>query len=443
MGLVLCFVAFCGAVALSRRSLGAGTGFVLLVGCIYGWLRCWFYNPATHFVFDASLLGLYAVAFIRRHGPVSDSSRALQNWALVLAAIPLLVLFASPLIEGQPFVIQLVGLRSVFLFVPVILIATWLTDTDVEVVSDWALLCVVVATVFAVGELILGVDKFFPINAASRNIFSAADAGPTFETRLPASFGSSHLYGGTMVAFIPLLVLRLERARRFQTLTRVGLVAAACGAFLCSARIPVLTLAFLVVVWSAATRNKRSVIVSVVLGAIAVSVLVVSSARFRRYETLRDSEVLETRLGLSANRGLVDVVLENPIGRGLASAVGTSIPYFLADDAKPQEGLESEFSRLALELGFGGLIAWLLFVLWCLAWDIRQLKRFGGAVDALMWSVCVAAWLTGVIGAGVLNAIPGTFLLVMQMTLVASQRVRPAARGERLSALQPLARTPR
>jgi len=435
MGIALCFVTFGGAVALCRRSLGAGTGFVLLVGCIYGWLRCWFYNPATHFAFDASLLGLYAVAFTGRHGPVSGSSRALQNWALVLAVIPLLVLFASPLIEGQPFIIQLVGLRSVLLFVPTIFIATWLTDPDVEVLSDWALLSVVVGTTFAVGELILGVDQFFPVNAASRHIFSAADAGPTYETRIPASFGSSHLYGGTMVALIPFLVLRLERRRRFQTLTKIGLVAAAGGAFLCSARIPVLTLMALVVVWSVATRNKRSFIVSVTLAAIAISVLVVSSARFRRYETLRDSEVLETRLGLSVNRGLVDIVLENPVGSGLASAVGTSIPYFLADDAKPQEGLESEFSRLALELGVGGFTAWLLFVLWSLARDFRHLKRFGGAVDALMWAVCVAAWLTGLIGAGVLNAIPGTFLVVMQMAFVAAQRVGPAARAETLSAL--------
>ena len=29
-------------------------------------------------------------------------------------------------------------------------------------------------------------------------------------------------------------------------------------------------------------------------------------------------------------RGLVDIVVENPMGRGLASAFGTSIPYFLA-----------------------------------------------------------------------------------------------------------------
>jgi hypothetical protein len=426
MGLALCFVAFAGAVAITRRGLGAGTGFVLLVGCIYGWLRCWFYNPATHFVFDASLLGLYAVAFTRRRGSVLGNSSALQNWALVLSAIPLLILFASPLIEGQPFVIQLVGLRSVLLFVPAIVVATYLSDSDVEALTDWALVSVFVATLFALGELILGVDQFFPINAASRNIFSAADAGPMYETRIPASFASSHLYGGTMMTLMPLLVLRLERGRRFLTLTRLGLAAAACGAFLCSARIPVLTLVLLVVVWAVATRNRRNVVVSVLLGSIAVSVVVFSSARFRRYETLRDSEVIETRLGSGLNRGLLDVVLENPVGRGLASAIGTSVPYFLADQAKPQEGIESEFSRLALELGVVGLLAWLLFVVWCLGLDFRRLRRFGGSVDALMWAACVAAWLTGVIGAGALNAIPATFMLLIQMALVASQRVHHA-----------------
>ena len=435
MGLALSLTAFAGAFALSRRSLGTGAGFVLLVGCIYGWLRCWFYNPATHFAFDASLLGLYIVAFTRRHASVSDSSLALQNWALVLSVIPLLVLFASPLIEGQPFLIQLVGLRSVLFFVPAVVIATWLTDADVDNLSDWALICVLVATGFAVGELSMGVDQFFPLNAASRAIFSAA-VGPDSEPRIPASFGSSHLYGGTMVALIPFLALRLDRGRKFKTLTKIGLVAAASGTFICSARIPVLALASLVVVWAVVTRNRRNVVAVILLGAIALSALVGSSARFRRYETLRNSEMVETRIGRSFNRGLLDVVLENPVGRGLASAFGTSIPYFLADDARPQEGLESEFGRLALELGVVGLLAWVLFTLWCLVIDFRKLHRFGGAVDALMWAMCVSAWATGVVGAGVLNAVPGTFLLLIQMTLVASQRVKHVARTGSMSALR-------
>jgi len=422
VGIALCLLGFSGAALLTRRRLGEGVGFVLLVGCLYGWLRCWFYNPATHFMFDATLLGFYLSAFARQRRFHAEGGALLQNWTLLLVFLPLLVLLAGPLVDGQPFLVQLVGLRSVLLFVPAILVAAWLSDDDVAILSDWALLCVFVATAFAIGELAFGVSEFFPVNAASRNIFSAADAGPDSEIRIPASFNSSHSYGGTMVTLIPLLLLRLERRRRFSWLTWIGLGGAACGAFICSARIPVLLLAALVVVWTLASKRKRTLVVPVILGCVAVSALVLSNQRFRRYETLGDTDTVGTRIASSANRGLIDIVIENPLGKGLASAVGTSIPYFLSEMARPQEGLESEFSRLALELGLAGLLAWASFVTWCLVRDFRHFRRFGGVVDALMWALCVGAWSTGVVGAGVLSAVPGTFLLMIQMTLVASQR---------------------
>jgi hypothetical protein len=423
MGLALCAVAFLGTLVLSQRSLGSGAGLVLFIGCVYGWLRCWFYAPASHFVFDSALLGFYIAAFGRPRERVSAGGRKLQAWAISLGIIPLLVLLGSPLIDGQPFAIQIVGLRSVLLFLPLIIVATWFEENDLQVLSDWALACVLVATAFVIGELIFGVEKFFPLNSASKAIFDASDAGANYEVRLPASFVSSHAYGGTMVALIPLLVFRLDRLRRFKFATQLGLVAAASGAFLCSARIPVLILMALVAVWTLVGRQKRNLLVFLVLGSLAVWSVVKSGDRFRRVETLGDPDTVETRIATSVNRGLVDVVLENPLGRGLASATGTSIPYFLADEARPQEGLESEYSRLALELGVAGLLAWVSFVLFCLALDFRSLRRFAGTTDALMWTVCVSTWICGAIGAGVLTAVPGTFLLILQMTLVGSQRV--------------------
>jgi hypothetical protein len=442
MGLALCALAFLGTLVISRRSLGPGAGLVLFIGCVYGWLRCWFYAPISHFIFDSALLSFYVAAFARPREPVLAGGRKLQAWAILLGIIPLLVLFASPLIDGQPFVIQIVGLRSVLLFLPLIIVATWLQENDLQVFSDWALACVLVATTFAIGEVVFGVEKFFPLNSASKAIFDASDAGAKSDVRIPASFVSSHAYGGTMVALIPLLVFRLERQRRFKLATQLGLVSAASGAFLCSARIPVLVLMALVGVWTLVGRQKRNLLVFLVLGSLAVLYVVRSGDRFRRVETLRDPDTVETRIASSVNRGLVDVVLENPLGRGLASAIGTSIPYFLADDARPQEGLESEYSRLALELGVAGLLAWVLFLVFCLALDFRHLSRFGGTTDALMWTICVSTWVSGAVGAGVLTAVPGTFLLVIQMTLVGSQRV-PALRAVRstLSALDNLPST--
>ena len=59
IGLLFCLLAFVGGFVLARKSAGDGLGFVLAVGCVYGWLRANFLDGLTHFAFDASLLGLY------------------------------------------------------------------------------------------------------------------------------------------------------------------------------------------------------------------------------------------------------------------------------------------------------------------------------------------------------------------------------------------------
>ena len=151
MGIALCLLTFGAAFLLTRRSLGTGAGFVVLVGCLHGWLRCRFYNPASHFTFDAALIGHYLATFT---GPVHSSSgrsHALRTWAFILATLPLGVLLFSPFIDAQPLLVQLVGLRSVLLFVPLLLVASRFRNEDVSVLSDWALLSVFVASFFALG----------------------------------------------------------------------------------------------------------------------------------------------------------------------------------------------------------------------------------------------------------------------------------------------------
>ena len=56
--------------------------------------------------------------------------------------------------------------------------------------------------------------------------------------------------------------------------------------------------------------------------------------------------------------------MDYPFGAGMGSAVGTSIPYFLADVAPEQIGLENEFSRILVDQGWFGLGGWLAFVGW-------------------------------------------------------------------------------
>src|SRR5262249_46265810 len=143
--------------------------------------------------------------------------------------------------------------------------------------------------------------------------------------------------------------------------TMAFIACAASAAFLSSTRTPALLLAALVLTMAVSARRTPTTVAGVIFVVIAVGYVISSDARFRRYETLGTEGVLAERIEWSVNRGLLDVIADAPLGHGLASAGGTSIPYFLAEDALPQEGLESEVSRLALELGIVGLAAWSLF----------------------------------------------------------------------------------
>jgi O-antigen ligase len=102
------------------------------------------------------------------------------------------------------------------------------------------------------------------------------------------------------------------------------------------------------------------------------------------------------------------------MGKGLGSAFGTSVPFFLADYARPPLGIESEYGRLLLEEGLPGLLLWVGFVVWLLASSARKV-RSGSAERVGMWAVIASYWASGLLGAGVLSSIPGTLLLMIYM----------------------------
>lgn len=414
MGLALCISSFAASVLLSARSIGRGAGWVLLVGCLSGWLRCRIFDGFAHFIFDAALLGWY-LQCIRLHLSAKETeARVLDTWVLVLLALPTLVLLGSPFIGGQPFLVQLVGLRSSLLFVPALALGARMKEEDLREFSSWAGVSAVVATGFALAELAFGVEAFYPLNAATAGMYQTfAVSGLTL--RLPACFASSHLYGGTLVALIPILWTRLEDRTRKRALTALFLGCAASAGFLCSSRIPVLLLAGLVLTIVALGRRSPSLTLGAVIAVAGIWILVGAEERFRRYETLGREDVVSERVHGSVNYGLLDIILDAPLGHGLASAVGTSIPYFLAEDALPQEGLESEVSRLALELGVVGLAVWMSFIARSLLAGFLAAQGSGRLSYALMFVVLAMTAATAVIGVGVMSAIPGTLVLFLQI----------------------------
>lgn len=426
MGLVLCILAFAAAYLFARRSLAQGVVALLAVGYAYGILRANYPDGQSHFMFDAALIGLYLAHFARRVDPVRQRRSAdAAFWMWVLAA-PAFVMFLVPL---QHPLVQLIGLRAGVLFLPLLVVGARLDGDDLATIGRGLVVLTLIALGVAIAEYFLGVATFFPRNAVTRIMFDSSDVGRAGQLRIPSTFSSAHAYGGTMVASLPLLAAYwvARRSRPGRLLGALALVAAVFGVFLCAARLPVVILALLFVAALAGGGLSTGRKIALVAGACAVLLVVLGNERLQRFRTLENTGLVVARFEGSTNERLIEIAERYPLGAGLARAAGTSIPFFLSHLAKPQIGLENEFSRIIIEEGILALALWLVFVLWA---TLRRpppgaLAPFGAR---LVRSGVAISWATGLIGTGLLTAIPGTALMVLQMGLLcASDERRDAA----------------
>lgn len=413
MGIASCFLALIGGIVFARRSIGHGLGFVLSVGCVYGWLRANFLDGFTHFCFDAALLGLYASILPRLRAQRSDSRSKLTTWFAALMLWPLLIILLSPLLEAQHVFVQIAGLRNAVLFGPVLLIGGAANKDDFIVLGSWAEWCVIGTSSFALAEWIFGLEALYPVNEITKLIYASHDVGSGYY-RLPASFTSAHAYGGTLVALLPLLIGRLNGPQGRRLITVAAIALASLGVFACGARSPVVLFGIVLggtVLLLDRTPGRILLLVTVMA---AVGYTVSQTDRLRRFETLSDSEMVEDRLIGSVNMSFVEILTEYPMGKGLGSAAGTSVPFFLADYARPPVGIENEFVRLLVEEGLPGLLLWVGFVLYVLVRSGTELRR-RGATALGMWLVCATTWASGLFGLGLLASIPSTMLLMLYL----------------------------
>jgi hypothetical protein len=436
MGLILCIAGIFGARAFFRRSLGDGLGFLLLVGSLYGLARARFLDGFTHFWFDAAVLGAYwggLSSVLRVQG---ERARGLRSWVLVLCGFPLLLILVSPFIDSQPVLIQLVGLRSAALFVPLVLFGAAMNLEQWLNFSRWAAWLAIFCAVVAIAELVFGVDTFFPLNDVTSILYASRDVGEN-EFRIPSTFTSAHAYAGTMLGILPVLVLRTRVPTSSGLLTWSAVAAASFGVLISGARTPVIIFAVLAAVLAIGSiRSARQSVLLLVLG-LGLAFVVPRFEQFKRIETLRDPELVTERFESSVNLSLLDAIANYPLGRGLGSAFGTSIPYFLADEARPQLGAENEYARIALEEGLLGVLLWLCFICFTLFRDPRRLRMLGGLADRMMYVLCIASWGQGLIGAGMLAAVPGTLLLFTQVGFLVASGDAQAARTRSVLALKP------
>jgi hypothetical protein len=415
MGLILCFLAFAGVAILIRRSLGDGLGLLLAIGSVYGIARCNIFDGFTHFLFDASVLGAYVGGWRYISSAESTAAGRLRHWVLALAFLPFFLILLSPFIEAQPVLVQLLGLRPAIFFVPLVFFGAALDRESLRTLAHWAVFVALLAGGTALAEYFLGVERFFPMNEASDIIYLSQDIGEARDFRIPATFSSAHAYGATMVGILPLLMFLLEEEGRWRLPALAATVTAVIGVFACGARSTVIALGILTIGFAARGLKSGAVRTALIVVSVAVLAIVPRVSRFQRFETLADYSYTTTRVESSVNASFLDTIIASPLGRGLGSAVGTSIPFFLAAQARPQIGLENEYARIAVEEGVLGLCLWIAFALFGMVQNPLELKRFGGGPDLCMWLVCAFAWIGGFVGTGLLASVPGTMLLMIYM----------------------------
>lgn len=431
-GFVLCVLAFMAVWRASRRSTGHGLGALFAVGYAYGILRANFPDGFSHFLFDAAVAGLYVGNFTGPGARRSTGPNRVRVWAYALIAWPALLM----LVPSQHFLVQLVGLRAAAWFLPCVLIGARCGGEELRQMARWLAGLNLVALLFGLAELVLGVERFYPYNAVTDLIYRSSDVGPQGDLRIPAVFPNAHAYGGTMVDSLPLLLGAWSQttARREQTLYVAGAFAAVLGVFLCAARQPVVYLLVLGIVFlfSLPLTSRRRVTALLVIALVAG--IVSTNERFQRSLLLTDTEKVAGRVQGSLNMSFVELLLEHPMGEGLASAAGTSIPFFMEGLAKPQIGMENEWGRIALEQSLLGLGLWVAFIGATLA-QYPRAKTPWLVARRLIWTLVGMLWATAFIGTGMLTSIPSTTLLLVFMGVlwgplsVRARSPRPARGG--------------
>ena len=440
IGLALCIFALIGTFLVARKSFVNGFVAVMAVGYFYGIVRANFFETASHFIFDAAVLGLYIAQFRRINCAfLTTGNQRLKHWVTLLLLIPTIMFF----VPMQDFLVQLVGLRGNAFLIPFILIGAILNREEWYKIAIWLACLNVVAFLFGSAEYAFGVERFFPYNAVTDIIYRSNDVGADNALRIPALFGSAHVYGGTMVLTIPILVNAwVQRHREIwqKYILIAGLIAAILGVFMCAARLHFVLLVILLTVATVCIRMRPVYRVAWIMLLIIVGYVVSTHDRLQRFTTLDDRQTVQERIEVSVNTTLFDAMINYPFGIGLGAG-GTSVPFFLLDRVNAPVAIESEYGRIELETGLIGLAVWSLFLLW--VFTRKQPERRDPAFVGLRlaWVAVLCFFLTGFIGIGIFTGIPQSAILLMLVGRVATYHTGEAdgrVPVPRFSAMRPV-----
>src|SRR5208337_4535444 len=423
MGIAFFLVAFAVVLLATFRSLGWGLLAVVAVGYFNGVIRANFLGVFSTFMFDAAVLGLYVGYFLGKSrwaegfgsGPAGRFVLFLIVWPTLLCFVPI-----------NHYLVQCVALRATVWFLPVLLIATRLTTADLAVFARGMAVLNLVALAGGIYVFENGVEALYPDNAITQIIYGSHDVGELNYHRIPSTFLSAHAYGGTMLMTLPFLLGRLVglKVRIVERCLAVaGVVAAAGGMLMCGARSPLVMLALtLAIAWLLSRFSLTLGLVGVVLVAGGLK-FASTSVRFQRASSLEDTEMVGNRLAGSANASFLDLLGRYPLGAGMGSSWGTSIPYFLADVAPEPIGSENEYGRILVDQGWFGLGGWLAFLVWLFVRPPPARPPAPWRLGVvLMYSLTLVIWLSAFIGSGTLSSIPATVILLTQMGVLVAVR---------------------
>jgi hypothetical protein len=421
MGILLCAAAFALTFLAARRSVLTGLIALAGIGYFYGILRANVPQAASHFIFDCAVLAFYLVRlFETQSAAVRTRTSTIMPWLAVLVAWPFLLVFL-PL---QDPLVQLAGLRGNIFFLPFLLIGARLTREDLYRFAGALAVLNLVAFVFTLGEYTLGVQRFFPHNANSELIYRSADVANA-QFRIPSLFTGSHMYAGTMVTTLPLLIGAWAAcgpgARKRRALLLISIVASILGVFAAASRVHALVLALVILATMISGRVRLRTRVLMLAVSAVIAIVVLSQARLQRFTTLDDSAYVQKRFNDSVNGGLLDMLLEYPFGNGLGGG-GTSLPYFLQSRVRHPLMLENEYARILLEETCIGLCLWICFIAWFISRRFTAASRLWDLTAELSWVVCTAYFVTALLGIGLFTAIPQTMFMLLCAGVVTSRK---------------------
>lgn len=423
-GLVLCAVCGIGCFAATRRSAVRGLQAVLAVGYFYGIARANVFDSFSHFMFDAAVGGFY-LGFGSRFffAPRDPRLQALRNWIIILIVWP----FLMALLPIQSYLVQLVGLRGNAFFLPFMACGFLLSREDGFRVAIGLAVLNLASLLFGLAEFAIGIEPFYPDNASTELIYRSRDvvSGESQTFRIPSIFTHAHAYAGAMMASFPWMVGALlvpGRSAPQKLLLAGGLFAAVMGVLLSATRswMPSFFVMVLFIAFSGRLKGGVWLGAAAILG--GVFFIASGEERLQRFKTISDTDYVLERVYGSVNLSFFELLEQYPLGNGMGGG-GTSLPGFLQASVRNPVAMENEYSRILLEQGVPGLLLWLGF----LAWLVGQ---WPGRIDfwdfgrRLMWLAALLTFLGGLLGTGVMIAVPAAMMLFLNVGFVFSGRLQ-------------------